>query len=101
MERTIGVIKLGSEFGVTAGTLTVVERGYADRNRGIVLLDEVGGPYAKLSVNLPPAAQRLSADEFFFKTHGENERLRRPAKDEKHTPPCNKEPSPFLNVRTL
>jgi hypothetical protein len=68
------------EFNTTSyGVAKVNKTTYTDGNLAILLTDDMGGPLAKLSVNLPEHSEFLEENQFFAKTYAENEEIAKDA----------------------
>ncbi len=68
------------EFATTYyGIAKVTKTTYTDGNLAILLTDDMGGPLAKLSVNLPEHTSLLEENQFFAKTYAENEEIAKDA----------------------
>ena len=64
------------EFLTTSyGVAKVNKTTYTDGNLAILLTDDMGGPLAKLSVNMPEHTSLLEENQFFAKTYAENEEI--------------------------
>jgi len=68
------------EFQTTSyGVATVKQTTYADGNLAILLVDDMGSPLCKLSVNFPEDIDMLDENQFFAKTYAENRELAKDA----------------------
>lgn len=68
------------EFATTYyGIAKINKTTYTDGNLAILLTDDMGGPLAKLSVNLPEHNHMLDENQFFAKTYAENEEIAKDA----------------------